>query len=655
MYMVRFGLSRTRCTRGTVIFDHNLSLSLAYQLTMADRGGCRQKRARWEAQPGSGAAEGSQLAYYLIRQTMWGAMSTKMSKTVAEYARRDVEYANSQQHGFRFRDLDAIATVSDSHSYEVLRKKLSPPKMHIDNVRLPLRTTDGRKFWGDQSVVWPHQCIHDLYHNYPDEFKRRVVPDFDEIRKFWDSMVGSPFLEGHPMVAQRGWEDTVVPLSIHGDGVSVTGVGRSWSKNVDVLSWASLLASGATLALFNLIFLMFDIIFCEIDGEHSFQVFLRKLKWSLKACLAGEFPHADDDGIPYAPGSRGFRLRGKPLCGRGRKKLRFVIFTMRADLDFYLKRWYLQNYNTYREPCEPCNNCNANTTTRSWKNVSRDAACFSTTWTQAEWEVAHPNHPNPLMDGEVMSIHVINSDWMHCAHLGVWQEYLGSILHLLFYDMLPGTPDENCRCIHSELKAYWAVNPNPGHYQNLRLNMIRSATGYPCLKGRAAEIKKMAPALLELWGMHRTTDHTSPDFVLHSQINLLLKKFCLADEILDAHPPREYPKLPLAAQQRFEAACWDMLKVMNWISHFFTYTRPRRLFKLTIKAHAIGHIALYSRFFNPRVAICYAGEDYMHHIKSLVQSSIRGNNPRRGSNKALVKLTYAMHVEWSKDSWLARE
>ena len=123
MYMVRFGLSRTRCTRGTVIFDHNLSLSLAYQLTMADRGGCRQKRARWEAQPGSGAAEGSLLAYYLIRQTMWGAMSTKMSKTVAEYARRDVEYANSQQHGFSFRDLDAIATVSDSHSYEVLRKK----------------------------------------------------------------------------------------------------------------------------------------------------------------------------------------------------------------------------------------------------------------------------------------------------------------------------------------------------------------------------------------------------------------------------------------------------------------------------------------------------------------------------------------------------
>ena len=58
MYMVRFGLNRTRCTRGTVIFDHNLSLSLAYQLTMADRGGCRQKRARWEAKPGGAPRKG---------------------------------------------------------------------------------------------------------------------------------------------------------------------------------------------------------------------------------------------------------------------------------------------------------------------------------------------------------------------------------------------------------------------------------------------------------------------------------------------------------------------------------------------------------------------------------------------------------------------
>ena len=67
-------------------------------------------------------------------------------------------------------------------------------------------------------------------------------------------MDGNPFLQNHPMVAQRGWEETVVPLSIHGDGVTVTGAGRSWNKSVDVLSWASLLASGATLSVFHFVF-----------------------------------------------------------------------------------------------------------------------------------------------------------------------------------------------------------------------------------------------------------------------------------------------------------------------------------------------------------------------------------------------------------------
>ena len=151
--------------------------------------------------------------------------------------------------------------------------------------------------------------------------------------------------------------------------------------------------------------------------------------------------------------------------------------------------------------------------------------------------------------------------------------------------------------------------------------------------------------------MHRARDPTSPEFILHAQIDLLLQKFAEADQPLDEHPPTEFPKLPGPAQRKFEKACWDMLQIMNLL--FFTCTRPRRLFKLTITAHSIGHIALYSRSFNPRLAICYAGEDYMKHCKSLVQSAIRGNAPRRGSNKTLIKMTYALHVEWSKGAWLA--
>ena len=70
---------------------------------MAERGGCRQKRARWEAQPGGGAEEGSQLASFLLPQTMWGAMSATLCRTIVEYASRDVEVANLRYNGFELK------------------------------------------------------------------------------------------------------------------------------------------------------------------------------------------------------------------------------------------------------------------------------------------------------------------------------------------------------------------------------------------------------------------------------------------------------------------------------------------------------------------------------------------------------------------------
>eukprot|EP00969_Alexandrium_andersonii_P195699 8645728-Alexandrium_andersonii.AAC.1 len=37
-----------------------------------------------------------------------------------------------------------------------------------------------------------------------------------------------------------------IPLALHGDGVPVSGVGKAWSKSLDVYSWCSLLGKGCT-------------------------------------------------------------------------------------------------------------------------------------------------------------------------------------------------------------------------------------------------------------------------------------------------------------------------------------------------------------------------------------------------------------------------
>ena len=130
--------------------------------------------------------------------------------------------------------------------------------------------------------------------------------NFNEIRDHWDSVDGIPFLQSHPMVARRGWEDTVVPLSIHGDGVTVTGVGRSWNKSVDVLSWASLLASGATLSIFHLIFIIFDTLYCEIESEHSLIVFYVNLNGASKLAWRANFHLLTKTGSHTPAGAAAF-------------------------------------------------------------------------------------------------------------------------------------------------------------------------------------------------------------------------------------------------------------------------------------------------------------------------------------------------------------
>ena len=52
--------------------------------------------------------------------------------------------------------------------------------------------------------------------------------------------------------------------------------------------------------------------------------------------------------------------------------------------------------------------------------------------------------------------------------------------------------------------------------------------------------------------------------------------------------------------------------------------KPRALFNTTIKSHTMAHIAADARHVNPRISICYAGEDYMKVIRRMVSTSIQG-------------------------------
>ena len=130
-------------------------------------------------------------------------------------------------------------------------------------------------------------------------------------------MQDHPLLDGHPVLGVRRWTHRAIPISVHGDGVPVTGVGKAWGKSMEVLSWASCLAAGTTLGTFNLIYAIFATACNEEADTHTMRQFFIRLKWSFDQLYEGAWSANDWHGNPWPVGSPNALKAGKPLCGDG--------------------------------------------------------------------------------------------------------------------------------------------------------------------------------------------------------------------------------------------------------------------------------------------------------------------------------------------------
>ena len=103
----------------------------------------------------------------------------------------------------------------------------------------------------------PHEVFSHVYHNHPTLFSSLYIGEdngrespakFDE---FWTTLEArqDPRLLEHPMKSIRHWKRTHVPLSLHGDAIPVTKVGKAGTKSMDVYSTAGLPGVGTTRAL----------------------------------------------------------------------------------------------------------------------------------------------------------------------------------------------------------------------------------------------------------------------------------------------------------------------------------------------------------------------------------------------------------------------
>ena len=96
----------------------------------------------------------------------------------------------------------------------------------------------------------------------------------------------------------------------------------------------------------------------------------------------------------------------------------------------------------------------------------------------------------------------LGPDELHIVHLGVSQYAQGSVLWVLAYEVMEGSPEDNVAHIWELVARRYSVHSPDSQYTNITLRTFcdpDKADEFPRLRGRAAEAKDLLPAVVEIW------------------------------------------------------------------------------------------------------------------------------------------------------------
>lgn len=590
----------------------------------APMGGHRQRIALAEEAESRGD---SKLSRVLMERWAWGDMSAPTIQTVAQAALED---------GAHHRDLRVLASLGSNgrlpgNAHRDLERKLAPNGLTeaVSKMMVTMRKPPAGLVRVEHPVLWPHEIFAAIFRHYPAAFQTRIIGgDPGVIGRFWDQMEAHPAYAGHPLRARGDHKQRCIPLALHGDGVPVAGISRSWAKSVDIWSWTSILGKGSTKECYFLIYLLYWKYVVRIPGQNLYQQFSKRLAWSLYWLFVGRWPSRDWDERPYEPTSPEGRRAGQPLAGG----YYGVLWCVKGDLEHMHKAFGLQHHGSHR----PCSLCQADTDARPWTDGRPGAAAWmATVWTPDAWILAHPQRHEVFQLPGVTILNFV-PDVMHTMYLGTHQYVLGSILKLLTHEIMPETPERNLEVVWTHIREYYREHRTPSQLNDLRVSMYfsRDRGPFPSLKAKAAEVRHLLGPML--YAFNKLCNEAIQQ---HQEIRLLLEAALQMEAVMDGCADRY--SLPPPAARQFREAAFAFMQLNTSLAHHY-HPRGIALFHCTIKFHYLLHLGLISSYMSPKVGWCFGGEDFMQRIKSVVQASQRASGPHLVVAKTIRKYVQGM-------------
>ena len=398
-----------------------------------------------ESSSGRNQDRPSALAALLLEKWAWGELSVPALQAIARAGIVD---------GIKSKDLEELAATS---SAKKLQDKLpvTPISRALSVMPCYMKRVKGGIVHTNQAMLLPHELFAGLWEFDKSIFVNKLCGgDEANIEKFWKSMSNHPAYldEDNPLHLRRNHIKKCIPLSLHGDGVTVIAISKSWSKSVDALSWSSILSTGSTLTSCFLIYIMYWKLVLQAPGQNMWQGFSKKLAWSFYWLFIGKWPHRDHNNVPYPPDSVEGRRAAKneDLAGG----FYGCLWLLKGDLEYMYHAWGL----AFIGAADRCNCCKGNTSDIPWTDHRQVALWRPTVWTKAAWEDAHPDRHVLFKDLPGLSILNYIPDVMHCLHLGVHQYFLGSILSFLVHTVMANTAAKNLDTIWTEIRASYTAS-----------------------------------------------------------------------------------------------------------------------------------------------------------------------------------------------------
>lgn len=487
----------------------------------------------------------------------------------------------------------------------------------------------------------PHLLVSTFSHSYPGMMEACFAPS--QCAKFWDQVQDNdPRLQDSPVAwekANKTWEKKkhkTVPLWLHGDGVEFSTDSLllfSFGGCLNGLQQSQASAGGLKqsqaargLKQSHVMDAAFYVAGWPKSATHAdtWTEFFTILSWSFKSMWLGFHPSKDWKGNPVT-GSMA-ELAGKPLT---QDKLRFYVWNYLGDLEYFANVLKMPHWCRH-EFCWWCD-CHKQQNGKSPWDFRDDPG----------WKLhspaklkAQPPSTHPLLvkipGGLVAYRPAI--DLLHTVDLGVSVRICGSILYSWCFQGNATKADatKNMRVLWESIQQKYKSMKVAERFTNLTLsqfiNVDKTSTAVPLLKGKAAEIRHLVPVLASVaWDKAQAGGGLKQSHIAQCLHNLA----CFYDTVASADffmTAAEAAEAFSCVQKCFQHYAWLQQEAKNPC-----------LFQFSPKFHWAYHLAQLCRYQNPKTFWTYRQESWVGSMANLAHSCSHGTKATRLSTSLCQK------------------